>query len=99
MLPQNQMSGGKAGPRTVTGFAKLETFGVEYTDDEGVKHTTVVQRMAGQWYFAPNGENFAGSLRPIKKGTWLADILDEKDAGPTTAASLPKDDAVNGIIG
>lgn len=98
LLPQNQISGGKGGPRTVTGFAKLETFGVEYVDDEGVKHTTVVQNMGGQWYLAPNGENFAASLRPVKADTWLAKMLDERFSGDTNVGALPRQDAVD-VVG
>lgn len=98
VVPQSQLRQQQAGAaRTITGFAEAKTYGVEYVDDEGTKHTTIVMLIGGQWYLPPNGENYAATLRPIKADTWLGKALEESKAN-TNTASLPKADAVD-VVG
>lgn len=99
VVPQSQLrQSSTAAPRTVTGFAEAKTFGIEYTDDDGEKHTTVAMCIGGQWYMPPNGENYAATLRPIKSDTWLGKALEEGRLN-TNATSLPKQDSVDVIGG
>lgn len=97
VIPASQLRQQAGAPRTVTGFAEAKTYGIEYTDDDGTKHTTVVMNIGGQWYMPPNGENYAATLRPIKADTWLGKALEDGRLNSNTS-SLPKEDAVD-IVG
>lgn len=95
--PAAQLSTGQGLPKTVTNFAEVQTYGIEYVDDNGNKHVTIAMRIGGTWHLAPNGENYAATLRPLKSDTWLAKQLEERiqDAAPSV---IPKEDAVD-VIG
>ena len=68
-------------------------FGVQYVDDAGIEHNTVVMRIGGKWYMPPNGEAWAQTLRPLTRDTWLAKQLGE--AWLTRSSPVPKADAVD----
>ena len=97
VLPQSQLSPGTGVPQTLTGFAEAKSYGVEYVDEAGNKHVTVLMRIGDQWYLPPNGENYASTLRQLNKDTWLAKLLTDRFNNSITA-SLPKEDAVD-ILG
>jgi hypothetical protein len=97
-VPQGQLSPGQGTPRTVTNFAEVQTYGVEYVDDSGNKHVTLALRIGGTWHLAPNGENYAASLRALKGDTWLAKALEEKH-GDALPATVPDKDAVDVLPG
>lgn len=97
MIPPSQTreTGGTA--RAISHFVEAKSYAIEYTDDEGTKHVTIVMRIGGQWYLPPNGENYAATLRPIRSDNWLGKALTERllDSTPT---ALPKADAVD-VVG
>ena len=102
MMPQNQISAGRGGPRTLSGFAEAKSYGIEYTDDDGNKHTTIGMYIGGQWYLPPNGENYASTLRPLKSDTWLAKSLEERresDGGSVAGGGVPGQDNVDVVGG
>lgn len=100
VIPQGQLSGGKGPPQTLTGFVEMKSYGIEYVDADGNKHTTVAQYGGGRWYLPPNGENYAATLRPLNGDTWLTQLLEEKrlSEGGTAAGDLPKQDNVD-VVG
>ena len=67
-----------ATPRTIPNFIEADTFAVQYVDDDGRLHTTLVHRVGGVWQLPPNGENYAATLRPLGRDSWLAKALDKK---------------------
>jgi hypothetical protein len=101
MKPQDQLSPGMGTPRTITHCVEMHTFAVQYVTDDGKQHIGIAQRVGGIWYLPPNGENYAASLRPLKKDTWLSQLLEEKfrtvnpAAAAATMAAIPKEDAVD----
>lgn len=87
--------GKTAPPGTVVNLMEVQTFGIQYADNEGRVLTTMVHRMAGVWYLAPNGENYAATLRPLGTGSKLAKALEERFVNATTTTTVPKSDAVD----
>jgi hypothetical protein len=81
---------------TLEAFEPTQTFAVQYTDDTGTQHRTVVMRIGSQWYLPPNGEAWAAAILPLKDGTPIARQLNEAFA--SRMAPLPKADAVD-ILG
>lgn len=98
VLPPHQRTAGQGAPRSLSGFMEAKTYAVEYVDDNGDKHITLAMLVGGQWYLPPNGENYAATLRPINKDTWLAKQLDERLLSQGAAPNAPKTDAVD-VIG
>jgi hypothetical protein len=82
-------------PGTVLNFAKAETFGVQYVDAQGRTVTTMVHRIAGVWYLAPNGENYSSQLRPLGAESKLRKTLEERFVSDTTTSTIPKEDSVD----
>lgn len=78
-------------------FVPTEMFAIQYCDESGNEHKTVVMRIAGQWYLPPNGEAWAQALKPLKSDTWLAKQLSESFGAH--AAPLPRADAVDILPG
>lgn len=96
MVPREQLSKGTGAPRQVMKAHVMETFAVEYTDDNGRIIQTVMHRIGGRWLMAPNGENYASTLQPLKPDTWLADTLERRyqvaQARPGSESIPTKDD-------
>ncbi len=82
------------GSRRVTNIARSEEFAVEWVDDDGRTHIEIMHRIGGVWHRAPNGENYAATLKRIAPDSWLVKLLEERIAGENTA-SIPKEDAVD----
>ena len=84
-------------PRTLLACVEAKTYAMSWCDEQGRKHNELMHCIGGIWHRAPNGENYASTLRSIKPDTWLAKLLNEKvaDSGTTT---VPAQDAVD-IIG
>ena len=95
MTPEGQRSGGKGLPKTVSHCIPVETFAVEYVDDAGDVHATIMLKVNGTWYLAPNGENYAKTLKPVGEGSWLGKLLSEKTRA---AAPVPQADNVD-VVG
>ena len=95
-IPDGQRVQRGEGINSLQHFVPTEMFAVQYCDEGGVEHRTVVMRIGGQWYLPPNGEIWAQSLRPLKGDAWLAKQLSE--ALQSHTAPVPKTDAVD-ILG
>jgi len=85
-------------PGTVLDFVEAQTFAVRYVDADGRTHITMVHRIGGVWHIAPNGENYAATLRPVAADSRLSKNLEERFVGATTTNTIPKEDAVD-VIG
>lgn len=96
-VPAGQRSAGTGSPRSVSNFAEMKTYAVEWVDENGQMHREAMHCIGGVWHRAPNGENYAATLRPINSDSWLVKLLAERIAGDNTA-SIPSDDAVD-VIG
>jgi hypothetical protein len=105
MKPQDQLSPGTGTPRTIVNCMEMHTFAVDYVTDDGKRHIGIAQRVGGIWHLPPNGENYAAQLRPLKKETWLSQLLEERfqSQNPAAAAAanaaIPNDDAVDPLAG
>ena len=97
-VPAGQRSAGTGNPRSVTNFAEMKTYAVEWVDDDGRMHREAMHCIGGVWHRAPNGENYAATLKAINPDSWLVKLLAERIAGDNTA-SIPKDDAVDPVGG
>lgn len=96
VTPSQQLSTPGGSPRSVVNFLEAKTYAVEWADENGDKHRELMHFIGGQWYRAPNGENYAATLRPISKDSWLVEKLEDRRRNETTpAASVPKKDAVD----
>lgn len=63
-IPEQQLRpGGKGQPNTVGTIAPLQPFGVQYFDENGQEHHTVVYKMGDAVYFDMNAERWAAGLR------------------------------------
>jgi hypothetical protein len=98
-IPEGQRTGSeRAAPGTVVNFVEAETFAVQYANADGIIVTTLVHRMGGQWHLAPNGENYAATLKPLNRDSKLSKALEERFLGRSTA-SIPTKDAVDIDVG
>jgi len=90
----DQLSSEVGPPNTVAHVVPANMVAVQYFDEYGKAHSTVLLKVGGMVYHAPNGEQWAGALRPASG--WLAEkvktVMDSKDA------PLPVTDAVD-VIG
>lgn len=93
-IPADQRSAGTGAPRTVTNFAEMKTYAVEWVDDDGRVHREAMHCIGGIWHRAPNGENYAATLRAVAKDSWLVRLLNERTAS-ANATSAPTTDAVD----
>jgi hypothetical protein len=101
MTPPDQLSPGTGTPRTIVRCVEMHTFAVDYVTDDGKRHVAIAQRVGGIWHLPPNGENYAATLRPLKKETWLSQLLEERfqssnpGAQAAANAAIPTGDAVD----
>lgn len=99
-IPDGQLAAGNAPtqpapPQTVLNFTRAETYAVRYSDDNGQSRTELVHFIDGTWYRAPNGENYAAQLRPLRGDVWLAKQLTSARADKTTPVAVPEVDNVS----
>ena len=95
MTPAGQLNVNAPGtPKTVRHFSEVRTFAVEYLDEQGLPHTTLLQSIGGVWHLAPNGENYAATLRALSKDSWLSKMLEERVSHLDTS-KIPKTDSVD----
>ena len=80
-------------PRRVTDMVESKEYAVRWVDDENVVHREIMHCIGGVWHRAPNGENYAASLRALNADSWLVKQLNERAASSSTA-SIPKEDTV-----
>ena len=96
--PEGQLSPGTGAPREVVNFVEVRTFAVEYVDDQGNRHIDVANCIGGVWHLAPNGENYAKTLKALRGDTWLAKALTARlrdVEGQKLPTTVPKEDAVD----
>jgi len=98
-IPEGQYVQGAATPGSVLNFTEAKTYAVQYADADGRVHTTLMHRINGVWYMAPNGENYASTLRPLSVDARLSKNLEERFVTETTTATIPKEDAVDVLAG
>jgi hypothetical protein len=99
MVPQDQLSTGSGSPRTVTRFCTVDVLAVSWVDDGGKEHTEIVHRIGGVWHRAPNGENYAATLKSLAQGSWLSELFERRFreeqsrrlSAPTTPSVSDKD--------
>ncbi len=95
-FPTEQLTQASTGrPGTVEHFALAETYAVQWVDQEGRSHKELLHRIGGVWFKAPNGENYAATLRPITASGKLSQALEEaRTAAQKKAApiEIPKVD-------
>jgi hypothetical protein len=71
-----------------------EMVAVQYFDEYGKAHDTILVRVAGELYHAPNGEQWARSLR--RAADWLKEkVFKELDV---EKAPIPTEDTVD-VVG
>lgn len=93
-IPEGQRSTGRGQPRTVRALTEMKTYGAVWVDDNGAEQTEVIHRMGDLWYRAPNGVNYAATLKSLKPETWLAEALNEQLASDAPSV-IPAQDAVD----
>jgi len=90
-----------APPKTVTNVMPIQFFAVEFGDDEGRKHTTVVAHMGGMIYMDPSGEDWAKRQRAMPPASWFGQqtqkMIDQGGFAKAEKPSepLPKEDKVD----
>jgi hypothetical protein len=90
-IPQGQLQAqGQGAPKSVVHVVPAEMVAVQYADENGDLHNTMLVKVGNQVYHAPNGEQWARQLRPA--ATWLADHVNKEI--DSHAAPIP-DDAVD----
>lgn len=90
-IPTEQNTGaGK--PQTLEHVYPMKFFGLQYVDETGRRRRMVVAEMFGQFYAAPNSEEWALRLKPLSK--WLTDQI-KKRADDQKPVEIPSQDAVN----
>ena len=96
MVPRGQVSvPSNAAPGSIIGFQPVEIFAVRYVNEEGREEDELFQRFAGQWYKAPNGINYANSLRRFKDSSKLAKNLNEQYAAKIAPKKVPAQDGAD----
>jgi hypothetical protein len=86
-------------PLSVANFVLAETYAVQFYDTDGrLQPPELMHRIGNRWYRAPNGANYAATLRAIAPDSKLVKNLEERLAGENTA-SIPKEDAVDVLAG
>lgn len=91
-IPKGQTTPqGTGAPKTLLHVAEARHFAIQYADDNGTLHNTIATEVGGVFYLAPNGENYAQTLRPMSG--WLTEQMQERVAAHRpTAPVVSKDD-------
>lgn len=83
---QNQVADAqqtRGSPRQLLSVAKLETYGVQYTDDTGAVHVGLCHKMGDVIYIHPNDEQWASSIRTAT--AWLTREVNDRIAAHEAA--------------
>ncbi len=108
MVPRDQLSTGTGEPGAVIAFQRAEMFAVRAADKDGKLQDEIWFRIGGRWCQAPNGVNFAATLKTYRPGSVMATNLDAAyerhcdeavGAAARAVAAVPKDDAVDPLGG
>lgn len=79
----------KGNPRTVLQVVPLEQFAVHYYDENGTARTNILIKVGDQFYFPPNGIEWAQSLKPA--ADWVKKAVLTKISAPLNEPLPPKD--------
>lgn len=86
-------------PLSVANLVRADTYAVQFYDTDGrLQPPEMVHRIGNRWYRAPNGANYAATLRVIASDSKLVKNLEERLASEDTT-SIPKEDAVDVLGG
>lgn len=89
--PGQRQEQGTAEPKTVLQTVPAQMVAVQYADENGDLHNTVLLRVGKSVYHTPNGEEWASRLKPA--AGWLADhVISEVDS---ESVPLPTEDKVD----
>lgn len=75
LVPRGQVAQSDAPPGTVIGFEQVQVFAVRHVKEDGTIEDELFNFFAGEWYRAPNGVNYANSLKKLNSGGKLAKAL------------------------
>lgn len=91
-IPAGQLQEeGLAPPKTVLHVAPAQMVAVQYADEHGKKHNTVLLKVGDTVYHAPDGERWASGLK--QAAGWLASaVTAEVDSN---SVSVPNNDKVD----
>jgi len=70
VIPNAQRPQTRGEPRTVSHAVPCSMVAVQYYDEDGTEHRSVLLRVANKLYVPPNSENWAGALK--ESAGWLA---------------------------
>lgn len=93
-IPASQLQGEHGEPNTVYHAIPMIPVAIEYTDETGVRHTTIVYKVGKAVYIDMNADRWAAGLRPA--ASYIADVVNKEVDSQT--ASIPNEDTVN-VIG
>jgi hypothetical protein len=90
-LPASQLQGERGEPNTVYHAVPMLPVAIEYTDENGVRHKTVVYKVGKAVYIDMNADRWAAGLRPA--AAYIADVVNKEI--DSQAASVPSRDTVS----
>lgn len=92
-VPEQQLRpGGTGQPNTVGSIIPLQPFAVQYFDENGQEHHTIVYKMGNTVYFDMNAERWAAGLR--QASAFIAKAVNAEHAVLMSPAT-PAGDAVD----
>lgn len=98
-IPQGQRQAAqdqtRGQPRRVLSLAKLETYGIQYTDDTGAVHSGLCHRMGDSIYIHPHDEQWSGGVKMA--ANWLTEEVQQRIAAQeqTVAVQAPSKPVVD----
>ena len=72
-IPDDQLTQGQGAPNTVGHVIPAQMVAVQYFDEYGKGHNTVLLRVGTELYHAPNGEQWAAALK--QAAPWLKEVV------------------------
>lgn len=85
VVPLQQGRSPDARPKHLAHAAPVEIVALNYFDDMEKEHTTLAFCVGGKWYMDPEGETWAGRLRPL--APWLLAQVEAKRKISTATTS------------
>ena len=96
LIPRGQTAlPSNAPPGSIIGFQPVEIFAVRYVGEDGKEVDELFQRMAGQWYRAPNGINYAAGLKKLREDGKLAKFLTDQYKSKIAPKKVPETDGAD----
>jgi hypothetical protein len=98
MVPRGQVTRSDAAPGTVINFEQVEVFAVRHVREDGTIEDELFNRIAGQWYKAPNGVNYANSLKKLSENGKLAKALTAGYKSKVAPKKVPTQDGADVLV-